>query len=128
MCEIGGRGRVKKIFCQKDPPPAGAGFSGEQQVYSNPSLWENWGDKCTDGYCTTQSGNPFWTKWMTNSYIQENKWITACTGDYILFSQTSVTGVMQCLKSCPSNLPYQTSSKEWVATCPITIYLRYWMK
>ena len=93
------------------------------KVYSNPSLWENCGDKWTVGYWTTQSGNPYCTQWMANSYIQENKCISACTGDYILHSQTSQSGVFQWLKTCTTSLPYQTSSGEWVATCPITSYL-----
>ena len=93
------------------------------KIYSNPNLWENCGDKWTDGYCTTQSGNPYCTQWMTNSFIQENKCLSACTGDYALFSKTSQSGVMQCLKVCPTNLPYQTSDKECVASWPITSYL-----
>ena len=93
------------------------------KVYSNPSLWENCGDKWTDGYWTTQSGNPYCTQWMTNSYIQTGKWLSACTGDFTLFSQTSTAGIYQCLKTCTTALPYQTSSKECVASCPVTAYL-----
>ena len=93
------------------------------KVYSNPSLCENCGDKCTDGYWTTQSGNPFCTKCMDNSFIQEGKWILAWTGYYTLYSKTSQSTVMQCLKTWPSSLPYTTSSNECVATCPVTSYL-----
>ena len=93
------------------------------KVYSNPSLWENCGDKCTDGYWTTQSGNPYCTQWMSNSYIQEGKWLSACTGSYILFSKTSTTGIYQCLKACTSTYSLQTSSGEWVAACPVTSYI-----
>ena len=93
------------------------------KVYSNPSLWENCGDKCTDGYWTTQSGNPYCTQWMSNSYIQEGKWLSACTGAYVLFSKTSQSLIYQCLKAWTIALPYQTSSNECVASWPITSYL-----
>ena len=93
------------------------------QIYSNPNLWENCGDKWASGYWTTQSGNPYCTQWMNNSYIQDGKWLSACTGDYILFSKTSTTGIYQCLKACTSTYSLQTSSGEWVAACPVTSYI-----
>ena len=93
------------------------------QIYSNPNLWENCGDKWASGYWTNQSGNPYCTQWMSNSYIQDGKWLSACTGDYILFSKTSTTGIYQCLKACTSTYSLQTSSGEWVAACPVTSYI-----
>ena len=93
------------------------------QVYSNPSLWENWGSQWADGYWTTQNGNPYCTQCMSNSYIQEGKWLSAWTGDYILYSQTTNAGIYQCLTACPTDLTYQTSSGECVASCPNTAYL-----
>ena len=93
------------------------------QVYSNPSLWENCGDMCTNGYWTSQNNLPVWTKWMSNSYIQEGKWLAAWTGDYVLYSLTSTNLVYQCMKTWTLSLPYQTSSNQCVATWPVTSYL-----
>ena len=47
---------------------------------------------------------------MSNSYKQEGKWLSAWSGDYVMFSQTTNAGIYQCLKTCTIALPYQTSS------------------
>ena len=88
------------------------------QVYSNPSLCENCGDKWLDGYCTSKNNLPMCTKCPDGSFMQEGKWIAACTGNYVVFTQTSITGVKQCLKTCPSSLPNQLASGECVKSCP----------
>ena len=64
------------------------------QIYSNPSLCENCGDKWTDGFWTSQNNLPVWTKWMNNSYIQEGKCLVSCTGDYKFFIKTSQNTVL----------------------------------
>ena len=93
------------------------------QVYSNPSLCENCGDKWTNGFWTSQNNLPVWTKWMDNSYIQEGKCLIACTGDYKFFIKTSQNTVYQWLKSCPSTAQYHLPTNEWVQAWSLTSYV-----
>lgn len=92
------------------------------QVYSNPNLCENCGDKCVDGSCTSQNNLPFCTKCADGAFMQEGKCIVACTGDFKYFETTTFTGVKNCLKSCTAANRFLTSSGECVPKCPNTAY------
>ena len=93
------------------------------KILSDSTFCENWGDMCADEQCVVKDNKPFWMKWMNNSYIQEGKWLSACSGDYKVFIQTLQTGIMQCLKSCPSETPLNYN-EEWVKSWPSAFYVQ----
>ena len=92
------------------------------KIYSNPYLWENWGDKCTDGYCSSSNNTPLWTNWMSNSFLQSGKWLSSWSGVYKFFVNNLPNGIKQWVSACPLSYPYKTVYNEWMQYCPFTSY------
>lgn len=95
-------------------------WSAGTMVFDNPSLCEDWGNKCASGFCTSSSNRPLCTKCMDGSVLQEGKWIAACTSDFKFYSSSSQAGIKQCLKTWPSSASYSLPDGQWVSSCPST--------
>ena len=53
-------------------------------------------------------------KWTNNLLIQEGKCVSTWTGDYKYFTKSTLTGVNQWVKTCPSTMPNHLATGECV--------------